>query len=331
MSCYRLSRVAVAVTVMAGTSFLPAMPILTPQGAAMGFSLSNVISGAPGSTVLPDILGIVVNSSGQIVFNNSSNNTNYLIANVDNQVFSNPGTVLASNPNSGFPSALAAAGGFLWASGGALQKLDQNGALIATFSNIPVVAGLATNPVTGQLIGIANEKLISIDVSGATPVVTIIQSGLSADGLAVSPDGTKAYLGIHGNNIVDLVGPAHAISSFGNVPGIDGVGIVSSNNLLNGSIIANTTTGNIVLVDPQTLLQTIIASGTGYGDYVAPDPTNGTLLLSSSNSIMRLACGAGCGIGTIAPRNLTDMPEPATTGLVAVALAAMAILRFRYR
>ncbi|HMJ63105.1 MAG TPA: PEP-CTERM sorting domain-containing protein [Bryobacteraceae bacterium] len=251
-----------------------------------------------------------------------------MIANADNQIFSNPGTILASNPNPNFPSALALANGSVWASGGSLRKLDNNGQTIATFANISVSAGMWTNPVTGHLIAISGGSLLDIDVSGATPVSTIIRSGVSADGVTVSPDGTKAYLGTNGNNIVDLVGAAHALSSFGNVSGIDGMGVIASSNELNGSIIVNTTSGNIVLVNPATLMQTILASGGGYGDFTGADPISGTLLLSSSNAIVRLSCGADCGIGSTPPPS-SGVPEPSTAGLLAIVLAGLGALRLR--
>ncbi len=144
------------------------------------------------------------------------------------------------------------------------------------YSNIPANQGLWTNPVTGHLM--AGNPLLDIDVSGV-PGFSIVTSNFFADGLTVSLDGRFVY-GSSGT-IVDLTTGA-IVGNFGSVSGADGMGTISSlNPILNGNLIVNTTTGNIVMVDRTTFAQTIIASGGGYGDYTSPDFTNGTLLVSS--------------------------------------------------
>ncbi|HMJ63104.1 MAG TPA: hypothetical protein VK493_15135 [Bryobacteraceae bacterium] len=52
------------VSTLLASASLQAVPVITPQGTALGFSLTNVITGTPGSTSSFDVLGIAVNSAG---------------------------------------------------------------------------------------------------------------------------------------------------------------------------------------------------------------------------------------------------------------------------
>ncbi len=302
----------VVLTALLGSAPSHATSIITPAGTALGFSLSEVIKGLPASVVF----GAAVNSDHNIIFNDGSRN--YVIADVDNQVFSSPGTVLTSAAFGAAPSAFAVANGSIWASGIGFWNLNNDGSVNTDYSaSIPAWYGMSTNPVTGHIVAFGQPGLIDIDVSSGTPTYTVIKGGVTADGVAVSPDGTKAYLGYEFSNIVDLIDPTHPVSSFGVVGGIDGLVVIASNNALNGSIVVGTTVGNIVLVDPNTHAQTVLATG-GNADYVSPDPTTGTLLLGSGNSMIRLSCGPGCGFSPV--------PEPASAGLVALGLAGLGAL-----
>jgi hypothetical protein len=158
-------------------------------------------------------------------------------------------------------------------------------------------------------------------------VQTTLTSNFSADGLTVSPDGHFVYGS--GGTIVDLTNPNGAHGSFGSVSGADGMGVISApgNPSLDGDIIVNTTNGNIVLVDHVTFVQTILASGGGYGDYTSPDRNDGSLLVSSSNNLLRLSCGAGCGIGSVSP----SVPEPSTWAMMILGFAGVGFMAYRRR
>jgi hypothetical protein len=289
-----------------------APPTLTAAGIARGFTLASVVSGLPtnnGNSY--DVLGSAVNSDGNIILNNASTGANYVFGDVNGQTVAN---ALSVTPFSGFASALAFANGYVWASayGGHLARLNNDGSVGQVFNNIPANQGMWTNPVTGHLI--AGNTLIDIDVSNINaPTFSTVINGFSADGVTVSPDGHYAY-GSSGT-IVDLTTKTF-VTGFGSVSGADGMGVINSsgNPDLDGDIIVNTTSGNIVLVDHLTFAQTIIASGGGYGDYASPDYNNGTLLLSSSNNLLRLSCGNGCGIGS--PPVVSGVPEPGTYALM---------------
>ena len=95
------------------------------------------------------------------------------------------------------------------------------------------------------------------------------------------------------------------------------MGVITSNNALNGNIIVNTNFGQLIMINPVTHVQTIIATGGTRGDYTTPDP-NGSLLFTQTAEIFRLSCGVGCAIG-----GPSTVPEPSTWLLISGGLAAL--------
>lgn len=301
-------KIAVAVYALStSAAFAAPIPTLTTQGVSLGFTLDTIVSGLPTSSYRYAVLGSAINSDGNIIVNDSANKTNYVFKNTNNQTAAD---AISSTPFNGFPSALAYANGSVWASSvdGKLAKLNNDGSIFQVYSGITASPGLWTNPVTQHLIA---GNLYDIDVSGAIPTETFIHT-FGADGITVSLDGKRVY-GSNGE-ILDLATKS-IIANFGYVSGADGMGFINSTNAnLNGDIIVSTTSGNIVLVDSITFVQTLIATGGGYGDFTSPDYSSGSLLLSSSNNLLRLGCGKGCGVST--PILPPSVPEPATLALI---------------
>ncbi|MEQ1600648.1 MAG: PEP-CTERM sorting domain-containing protein [Methylophilaceae bacterium] len=311
----------IAGALSASTAFANPIPTLTAEGIKLGFTLDTVVSGLPGNSNGFAVLGSAINSDGNIIVNDAFNTTNYVFKNVNNQMATD---AISSAAFSGFPSAFAYANGSVWASSvnGDLARLNNDGSIFQIYSGITASPGLWTNPVTHHLIA---GNLYDIDVSGALPIETFIHS-FSADGIVVSLDGKLVY-GSSGD-ILDLATKS-IIGNFGYVSGADGMGIINSANAdLNGDIIVNTTGGKIVLVDSVTFVQTIIAIGGGYGDFTSPDYTSGTLLLSSSNNLLRLGCGKSCGISS-APVLPPSVPEPASLALVLIGMFGLIANRRR--
>lgn len=299
---------------------------VTAAGAADGFSLTKFASGfqfGAGENGGVGPLGMAVDSAGQVIVDSAANGQNYVFNDVDGQTIA---TAISHTASPGYPPAYAYSNGAVWGStgfGGRLVKLNNDGSLNTTYNNIPVSNGLWTNPVNGHLLGAGGAGIVDIDVSGATPTYKVV-TGNGSDGVTVSPDGTIVYTyAIAGYKISDgslVYGPFSVPDS-----SQDGMGVISGG-ALNGDIVVNTNAGNLYLLDALGS-STLIASGGSRGDYTAPDYTNGTLFVTQSDSIYRLAL-AGAGIGAPPPPPVTT-PEPASLALLGMGLAALGFARRR--
>lgn len=293
--------------------------ILTQAGIDAGFTLSTVVSGLPGSSFSPSVLGVAVNSDGNIVLSNAfGDGKNYVFTNTDNQTAAQ---ALNSVAYPGSVPAIVNANGILYEGGGVLHRLNNDGSVAQVYNNIPAQYGMWTNPVSQHIIAVGLSGLIDIDVNGPTPTFRQINSAFS-DGVTVSHDGQFVYT----NSAVYRIDTGALVASYF-VSGADGMGIIASSNALNGNVIVNTTNGNLVMLDPlNNFSQTIIASGGVYGDFTGPDFTTGTLLISQSNSLWRLGCGPDCGVGSAPPPN-GEVPIPGTLALVGLGLIAFTRIR----
>jgi len=86
--------------------------------------------------------------------------------------------------------------------------------------------------------------------------------------------------------------------------------------------------GGVALLDPSTLRLTVIADGGTRGDYVTPDPSNGSAFLNYSDGLYRLSCGPNCFIGSLAPAS-APAPEPATAALFGASVFSLYLIRRR--
>jgi hypothetical protein len=197
--------------------------------------------------------------------------------------------------------------------------------------------GMAGNPVSGHLLATTGQGQI-IDINpagnGGTGSATVVTSpGSGYDGVTVSPDGATVYFEqnshIYGYTIATgaLVFDSGALAG-----GPDGIGVISSNNSLNGQLVVNFNgvglVGSVGLLNPTTKVLTMIATGGTRGDYVSPDPTNGSVFLDYSDVVYRLSCGPNCAIGGAA---LPATPAPATWLLVGIGFACLLLYQVRTR
>lgn len=313
----------------AGIGSANASLMLTADGVNLGFSLSTFVSGFPNNAVGP--LGMGVNSKGQIIVDSGFDKKNYVFNDVDNQTLAN---AVSSTSFSGWPPAYTSVqlngtrtvwGSYGWNGGGALVKFNDDGTVAATYSNIHINNGMWTNPVNEHIIATGSGGLLDIDVSGATPTVRVINSA-GSDGVTVSPDGKRVYT----TSAVYDIDTGINLGNY-SVSGADGMGIITSSNAaLNGQIIVNTTNGNVVMMDPTTFAQTIIANGGSRGDYTAADYNDGSLLLTQSDSIMRLSCGRDCAIGSTPP-TVSRVPEPSEVALMGIGAISLSVVARRQR
>jgi hypothetical protein len=319
-----LRRLAAATLALAGLGIATeshAFLTLTAAGVSKGFNLSTVVLGINGNTPFCcNVLGSAVNSDGNIIINDAAHGTNRVFADVDNQTAANQ--IGASQSNPGFPTAMANSGGIVYASGSNLRRLNNDGSTAFTFSNVYANAGMWTNPVNGHLILVGSATgvgsgLLDVTVVGNTATARLINNA-GSDGITVSPDGLIVYT----NSAAYRISDGSLVASYF-VSGADGMGVISSSNSLNGDVVVSTTNGDLVLLDAaNNYAQSVIATGGGYGDFTSPDFTNGTLLISSGDSLLRLGCGQGCGVGSVNPN--PGVPEPQSALLIGIALLGLA-------
>jgi hypothetical protein len=153
-----------------------------------------------------------------------------------------------------------------------------------------------------------------------------IPGAFQGDGLTVSPDGKIVYTSsINGYTIqTGTLVFNHFVS------GADGMGIITSNNSLNGKLVVNTTIGQVVLVDPSGASPDVVIANNGArSDYTTPDPVDGSLLLTQGADIWRLSCGQDCSIGTPPPPAPPPMPEPISLALLITGRAGLGFSRHR--
>ncbi len=105
----------------------------------------------------------------------------------------------------------------------------------------------------------------------------------------------------------------------------DGTGVIAGG-VFDGDIIVNSNNGTVGLINHLTGVETVIATGGARGDLVSPDTSNGTLLLSTTDTMYRLSCGPNCSIGSVG-----NVSEPATVGLMTLGLAGVFVQRRRRR
>jgi hypothetical protein len=294
---------------------------LTPAGIAEGLSLSTFASGFPnsGATGVGPIGIAFPNSGGVLVTDNPAGTIQLFPTDTDGQ---NAASVPAmSSPAFG----LTKLNGVIYASSvfGPVLQLNDNGTTNQTIVT-PTGEGIVANPFTGHLYLADTGATSILDINPIAKTFTTFLAGVSADGLTLSLDGSTLYAAVSGASVEGFNTTTGAVVFNAAVSGgPDGVAIGTGS--LAGTILVNTNAGTVVQINLATSVQTVVASGGSRGDFVAADPNNGTLLLTQTDSILRLTA-AGGGVGT------PTVPEPSSIIMAATGLvAAMAYARHRRR
>jgi WD40 repeat protein len=303
--------------------------MLTRAGQDQGFTLSTFASGFPGTNNIGP-LGIVFPSGGGVLVSDYPGNVRLFPSDTDNQT---AGTV-SQNYGQANATGLTMVGNNVYMAQqarGAVVQLNPNGTWNQDIvGGLGHATGIVTDPANGHLLvstagGGAN---LIYDVDPTTGASRVLFAA-NVDGLAISPDGKTLY-GAGGNSHVlgyDLA-TGNLVFDSGAVPGdVDGTALGTGS--LAGNIFANTHAGTIVEVNLATGLQTVIAEGGSRGDFAAADPNNGSLLLTQSDSIVRLTPPAGGGFGPFTPLrpDASPAPEPSSLALLALGGGALAVWR----
>jgi DNA-binding beta-propeller fold protein YncE len=130
-------------------------------------------------------------------------------------------------------------------------------------------------------------------------------------GLAVSADGKTLYVAnsFSGNVLGFDINTKAQVFNSGFIAGTpDGMAVGTG--VLEGLIFVNNNNGTVLEINPLTNKRTLIATGGSRGDFVQVDPNNHTLLLTQTDSILRLTAPSGSGFGP------SPAPEPSTLCLL---------------
>ena len=265
---------------------------LTAAGVAQGLSLTTFASGFPSANVgngqFGGPYGIAFTTTGGVLVSDLPGNVRLFSSDHDGQNAAN--APVGQNYGYGNAIGLARVGGNIYmaqAETGDLIQINNNG----TFNQV-IVSGFAhpvgtvADPFNGHLF-VSDQFSQIYDVNPIAKTKTPFLS-VQADGLSLSPNGSILYAAAGDGHILGFNTTTKAkVFDSGFIPGgVDGTAVGTG--LFSGFIFANTNGGTVVEVNLNTLAQTTIATGGSRGDFVTVDPATNTLLITQSDSIIRL-------------------------------------------
>jgi hypothetical protein len=292
---------------------------LTAAGKAAGLSLSSYVDGFPSGPDGEGPIGISYLSGGKFAVSDGAGNVRIVTSDTDGQhAASFPAA--GGDGTAGQTNGLAQVGGALYLAhgdAGNVVQLKADGTIDHTIVSIPDPVGIVANPGNGHLFvssqGAGNTSTI-YDVDPVAKTDTVFANVTSSvDGLAL--DSTAGILygatpaGVLGWNVSTK---ASAFDS-GAIAGTP-KGVALGTGSFAGNLLVNTDGGTLIEVNLSTKAQTPLASGGSHGSLLAVDPTNNSLLVTQTDSILRLSPPAVVNPGPAATLTVAGFPTPATAG-----------------
>jgi len=313
------SDVAAAVAAVAfwagGVEQAKAAMVLTGAGTSEGFVLSTFVSGVTNDGAIGP-LAIGVTPAGRILVGDWTTGGLRSFTDTDGQTYS-AGTPVGSYGAANAHS-LARNGSTMYMVekfAGKVVNLDPvTGAPTNVATGLGNPLDIVVNPTNGHLF-VSGTNLGIVDIDPGTGQVVQFKN-VGADGLTISADGSTLYGAIGGAVIGYNTTTGNQIFNTGSFDSVDGTALGTGS--LAGKIYANTNSGNVWEIDlSNPSNRTLIATGGSRGDFVKVDSTNGTLLLTQTDRVLRLTPPSGGSFGDSA------VPEPGTFALAGTGILGL--------
>lgn len=176
-------------------------------------------------------------------------------------------------------------------------RMNRDGTNQVTVATVPSALDIAVHPTTGELFvtgsGSGSGGVFRVNPVTGT-VATLSPPGERADGITITPDGSRIYVANYGGSSPSrIVGydTSSGLEVFrtAQIPGnIDGLALGFGP--LTGYIYSVTNDGRFWEMNLSTQALTLIGTGGSRGDLMASDPSgSGDVLFTQANSVLRLS------------------------------------------
>lgn len=325
VSCF--TGIAFAGLLLCSTCFpLRGDMMLTAAGTSEGLALSTFATGFP---VVAGVgpLGIAFLPGGSVVVSDYPGNVRVFTSDVDGQ--NAAAAPVGQNYGQDNAFGLAQVGGHVYMGrqyiNNDVAQLNNDGTFNQIITPLRSASGLIADPVTGHLFvsTLSDGEIWNVDPVTKTATLFASDAGFINEnfvGLAISPDGSTLYGATNANHqgLIQGWNTTTGALTFdsGNIPGAATVGVGIGTGAFAGQLFATTGDGQLWEINPSTLAPTLIATGGSAGTFLTTDPTNGSLLLTQTDRILRLTFPASTGV-----------PEPNYFWLSGFCLAVPAAFR----